>query len=99
MAVDRVFDPASGIKNAFAQVRPCGHHAEAERAMGFCIFANVAIAGLYARKKYGAERIAVVVICFSRSAAIGWREAMCRSDPRSDFACASTPASTLSRSA
>src|SRR5262245_11326576 len=60
LAVDRVFDSASGIKNAFAQVRPCGHHAEAERAMGFCIFSNVAIAGLYARKRHGAERIAVV---------------------------------------
>ena len=60
LAVDRVFDPASGIKNAFAQVRPCGHHAERERAMGFCIFSNVAIAGLYARKRHGAERIAVV---------------------------------------
>jgi acetoin utilization deacetylase AcuC-like enzyme len=60
MAVDRVFDPASGIRNAFAQVRPCGHHAERERPMGFCIFSNVAIAGLYARTKYGAERIAVV---------------------------------------
>jgi acetoin utilization deacetylase AcuC-like enzyme len=60
MAVDHVFDPASGIKNVFAQVRPCGHHAETERAMGFCIFSNIAIAGLYARKKYGAERIAVV---------------------------------------
>jgi acetoin utilization deacetylase AcuC-like enzyme len=60
MAVDRVFDPASGSKNAFAQVRPCGHHAEHERAMGFCIFNNIAIAGLYARAKYGAERIAVV---------------------------------------
>jgi len=60
LAVDRVFDPASGVKNAFAQVRPCGHHAETERAMGFCIFSNVAIAALYARKRYGAERIAVV---------------------------------------
>jgi acetoin utilization deacetylase AcuC-like enzyme len=60
LAVDRVFDPKSGIKNAFAQVRPCGHHAERERAMGFCIFANAAIAGLYARRTYGAERIAVV---------------------------------------
>jgi acetoin utilization deacetylase AcuC-like enzyme len=60
LAVDRVFDPASGVKNAFAEVRPCGHHAEHERAMGFCIFNNVAIAGLYARKRYGAERIAVV---------------------------------------
>jgi len=60
MAVDKVFDTASGVRNAFAQVRPCGHHAESERAMGFCIFSNIAIAGLYARKKYGAERIAVI---------------------------------------
>ena len=60
MAVDKVFDARSGVKNVFAQVRPCGHHAESERAMGFCIFSNIAIAGLYARKKYGAERIAVI---------------------------------------
>lgn len=60
LAVDKVFDTTSGFKNVFCQVRPCGHHAEATRAMGFCIFANVAIAGLYARAKYGAERIAVV---------------------------------------
>jgi acetoin utilization deacetylase AcuC-like enzyme len=59
-AVDQVMDPRSGIKNAFCQVRPCGHHAEAERAMGFCFFNNVAIAALYARRKYGAERVAVV---------------------------------------
>jgi acetoin utilization deacetylase AcuC-like enzyme len=59
-AVDRVMDKASGVKNAFCQVRPCGHHAERERAMGFCIFSNVAIAALYARKTYGVERVAVV---------------------------------------
>ncbi|HEX5957405.1 MAG TPA: histone deacetylase family protein [Hyphomicrobiaceae bacterium] len=59
-AVDQVLDDGSGIKNAFAQVRPCGHHAEHERAMGFCIFNNVAIAALYARKRYGVERVAVV---------------------------------------
>jgi acetoin utilization deacetylase AcuC-like enzyme len=59
-AVDRVMDESSGVANAFCQVRPCGHHAEHERAMGFCIFNNIAIAGLYARKRYGAERIAVV---------------------------------------
>ncbi len=59
-AVDAVMDQSSGIKNAFAQVRPCGHHAESEKAMGFCIFSNVAIAGMYARAKHGAERIAVV---------------------------------------
>lgn len=59
-AVDRVMDKQSGIRNAFCQVRPCGHHAEAERAMGFCMFANAAIAGMYAREKHGAERVAVV---------------------------------------
>ena len=58
MAVDEVFEKKH--RNVFCQVRPCGHHAERERAMGFCLFANVAIAGLYARAKYGAERIAVV---------------------------------------
>ncbi len=46
--------------NAFCQVRPPGHHAETNRAMGFCFFSNAAIAGVYARKKHGAERIAVV---------------------------------------
>ncbi len=59
-AIDKVFDKDNDIKNAFCPVRPCGHHAENDRAMGFCLFANVAIAGLYARAKYGAERIAVV---------------------------------------
>jgi acetoin utilization deacetylase AcuC-like enzyme len=58
--IDRVMDKASGIANVFCQVRPCGHHAERERAMGFCIFSNAAIAALYARKTYGAERVAVV---------------------------------------
>jgi len=59
-AVDRVFDESSRVTNAFCQVRPCGHHAENDKAMGFCIFSNVAIAALYARAKHGAERIAVV---------------------------------------
>lgn len=59
-AVDRVMDKASGTRNAFCQVRPCGHHAERDRAMGFCLFSNIAIAGLYARAKHGCERVAVV---------------------------------------
>jgi acetoin utilization deacetylase AcuC-like enzyme len=46
--------------NAFCQVRPPGHHAESERAMGFCLFSNAAISGLYARAKHGAERVAIV---------------------------------------
>ena len=58
LAVDEVM--AGKTKNAFCQVRPPGHHAEADRAMGFCLFSNIAIAGKYARQKYSAERIAVV---------------------------------------
>ncbi len=58
LAVDKVM--GGEARNAFCQVRPCGHHAETARAMGFCIFNNIAVAGLYARAKYGAERIAVV---------------------------------------
>jgi acetoin utilization deacetylase AcuC-like enzyme len=57
-AVDAVIEGKAA--NAFCQVRPPGHHAEADRAMGFCLFSNAAIAGLYARAKHGAERIAVV---------------------------------------
>ena len=59
-AVDKVFEADNGIRNAFCQVRPCGHHAEKERAMGFCIFSNIAITAHYARAHHGAERVAVV---------------------------------------
>ncbi|MEM6665097.1 MAG: histone deacetylase family protein [Pseudomonadota bacterium] len=46
--------------NAFCAMRPPGHHAEAERAMGFCFFSNAAIAALHAADKHGAERVAVI---------------------------------------
>ena len=46
-------------KNAFAIVRPPGHHAEPERAMGFCLFNNVAIGARYALA-HGLERVAVI---------------------------------------
>ncbi|MFT3731575.1 MAG: histone deacetylase family protein [Hyphomicrobium sp.] len=57
-AVDLVMNGETG--NVFCQVRPPGHHAESNRAMGFCFFNNIAIAAHYARAKYGAERVAVV---------------------------------------
>ena len=48
------------VKNAFAAVRPPGHHATPTRGMGFCIFNNVAIAARYLQKKYGLQRILIV---------------------------------------
>ncbi|HUJ74921.1 MAG TPA: histone deacetylase [bacterium] len=44
----------------FALVRPPGHHAEAERAMGFCLFNNVAVAAEYALRRRGLERVLIV---------------------------------------
>jgi acetoin utilization deacetylase AcuC-like enzyme len=57
-AVDAVFN--GDAANAFCAMRPPGHHAESNRAMGFSFFNNAAIAALYAREKHGAERVAVV---------------------------------------
>lgn len=57
-AVDLVMSKQAA--NVFCQVRPPGHHAESNVAMGFCLFSNAAIAAHYARAKYGAERVAVV---------------------------------------
>lgn len=46
--------------NAFCAVRPPGHHAEAARAMGFCIFSNVMIGALHALAHHGLERVGIV---------------------------------------
>ncbi len=46
--------------NGFALVRPPGHHAETDRAMGFCLFNNVAVGACYGLKHLGLERIAII---------------------------------------
>ena len=48
------------FKNAFCPVRPPGHHAEKNKAMGFCIFNNVAIGANYLLKKYNYKKIAII---------------------------------------
>lgn len=48
------------VDNAYALVRPPGHHAERDRGLGFCLFGNVPIAILKARRKHGFSRIATV---------------------------------------
>jgi len=56
--VDRVV--AREFDNAFAAVRPPGHHAESERAMGFCLLNNIAVAAAYAVKQHHMERVLIV---------------------------------------
>ena len=57
-AVDRAM---TGVTpRSFCAVRPPGHHALRDRAMGFCLFGNVGIAASYARKVHGATRILIV---------------------------------------
>ena len=48
------------LKNAFCAVRPPGHHAEYDKAMGFCIFNNVAVGANYLIDKYKLQRVAII---------------------------------------
>ena len=58
LAVDEVM--TGKARNAFAAIRPAGHHAGEATAMGFCLFNNAAIAARYAQRRHGAERAAIV---------------------------------------
>ncbi len=58
VAVDAVFRGEAA--NAFCAVRPPGHHAEHDRAMGFCLFANAVITARHAQSAHGAQRVAIV---------------------------------------
>lgn len=51
---------AGDVDNVFCATRPCGHHAEAGHAMGFCVFNQAAIAAEHARTAHGLKRVAVV---------------------------------------
>ena len=57
-AVDMVL--AGEVQNAFAAVRPPGHHAETDTAMGFCLFGNIAIGAKHALDHHGLTRVAIV---------------------------------------
>lgn len=56
-AVDAVF--SGSLTNAFCVVRPPGHHASADRGMGFCLFNNIALGARHAQCRHGAERVLI----------------------------------------
>ncbi len=58
LLVDEVLSGEADL--GFALVRPPGHHATPDRAMGFCLFSNVALAALYARQRWKLERIFIL---------------------------------------
>ena len=57
-AVDKVLN--GEVQNAFVACRPPGHHAETERAMGFCLFNNISIGARHAQRNHGLQRVAIV---------------------------------------
>ncbi len=58
LATDMVI--AGEAENAFCNVRPPGHHAQRSRAMGFCLFNNIAVAAAHALDYHGLKRVAIV---------------------------------------
>ena len=64
-AVGSIISAIDGVqqkefKNAFCAVRPPGHHAEKDKAMGFCIYNNVAVGANYLIKKYNHSKVAII---------------------------------------
>ena len=57
-AIDSVMEKE--VDNAFCAVRPPGHHAELDKAMGFCYFNNVAIGARYLQRKWGVKRVGII---------------------------------------
>jgi acetoin utilization deacetylase AcuC-like enzyme len=57
-AVDAVVE--GRVRNAFANIRPPGHHAMSDKGMGFCVFSNVVIAAHHARNKHAIERVMIL---------------------------------------
>ena len=57
-AIDGVMEKE--FKNAFCAVRPPGHHAEKQKAMGFCVYNNVAVGAYYLLKKYNISKVAII---------------------------------------
>jgi acetoin utilization deacetylase AcuC-like enzyme len=58
LAVDKVMEKEEGA--SFSAMRPPGHHAEPEKAMGFCVYSSAAVAARHAQEQWGLERVAVL---------------------------------------
>lgn len=59
-AVEAIFDQR--VRNAYALVRPIGHHAEPDAGIGFCLLSNPALAARHAKARFGIDRVAIVDI-------------------------------------
>lgn len=59
-AVEQVMKPAAQSKIVFCAVRPPGHHARPQAAMGFCVYSTIAVAAAHARDVLGLDRILIV---------------------------------------
>ena len=58
--IHKAYEDVKDFKNAFCAVRPPGHHAEKDKAMGFCIYNNVAVGANYLIEKYKYNKVAII---------------------------------------